>query len=53
MLAKNKLYLKTTWAMDNSFRRHIQIAGKMAKSNIKKGNTPIAKSATVSHVILK
>lgn len=35
-LAKNKLYLKTMWAMDNSFRRYIQTAGKVAKSNTKK-----------------
>lgn len=35
-LAKNKLFFKTTWATDNSFRRYIQIAGKIAKNNTKK-----------------
>lgn len=35
-LAKNKLFFKTMWATDNSFRRYIQVAGKMAKSNTKK-----------------
>lgn len=43
------------WATDNSFRRHIQIAGKREKLILKKGThtgLESAKSTTISHAIL-